>query len=65
MFGEHQLTPDHRCISCERTESPDEINLAWRLVFSNGDDRLEYKVCDYSSGTNFKTLDKKYFSIFF
>ncbi len=65
MFGEHNLTPSHRCVSCERITSPDGVDLAFELTFSNGDETLKYRVCDYASGTNFKTLDKKYFSIFF
>ena len=65
MFGEHRLTTAHRCVSCERIGSPDGVNIAWNMKFSDGKETLEYKVCDYSSGTNFMTLDKKYYSIFF
>ena len=65
MFGEHRLTLEHRCISCERVDSPKGVNLTWILKFSDGNSTLEYKVCDYASGTNFMTLDKKYHSIFF
>lgn len=65
MFGEHKLTPTHRLVSCERVESPDTVNLTFELTFAKGDETLKYRVCDYSSGTNFKTKDMHYFSVFF
>ena len=65
MFGEQRLTASHRCVSCERVDSPDGINLAFELTFSKGEETLMYRVCDYASGTNIMTLDKRLFSIFF
>ena len=65
MFGERQLAPDYKCTSCERISSPDGINLAFRLTFSNGEKTLEYTVADYCSGTNVLTKDMSFFSVFF
>ena len=65
MFGERLLTPDYKCTSCERISSPDGINLAFRLAFSNGEKTLEYTVADYCSGTNILTKDMSLFSVFF
>ena len=65
MFTKHRLTPDHKCISCEKVESPEGVDLTFELTFAKGEETLKYRVCDYSSGTNFMTLDKKYYSIFF
>lgn len=65
MFAPLALTPDYKCIACEKVDSPEGIYLAFRLTFSNGENTLEYTVCDYSSGTNIMTLDKHFFSVYF
>jgi len=65
MFAPLALTPDYKCVSCERISSPEGIYLTFRLTFSNGENTLEYTVCDYSSGTNIMTLDKHFFSVYF
>ena len=65
MFGGLELTTDYKCISCERIESPESINLTYKIKFSNGEKTLEYKVCDYASGTNIMTLDMNLFSVYF
>ena len=65
MFGEHKLTLEHRLVSAQRIESPESVNVTLELTFAKGEETLKYKVCDYSSGTNFKTKDMHYFSVFF
>ena len=65
MFGERKLTPDYVCTSCERIPSPEDINLAFRLSFHDGEKNLEYTVSDYCSGTNILTKDMSLFSVFF
>ncbi len=65
MFGVQMLTSEYRCVSCERAESPQGINLCFKLAFSNGKNTASYTVCDYASGTNIMTKDTKLFSIYF
>ena len=65
MFGERKLTPDYKCISCERIYTPADVNTELLLTFSDGKNELKYHVADYATGTNFMTDDKRYFSIYF
>ena len=65
MFGGLNLTPEYNCAKCERLSSHDGINAEFKLTLSNGENTLTYTVCDYASGTNIMTEDKKLFSIYF
>ena len=65
MFGSPKLTPEYKCVKCERLTSHEGINAEFRLTLSNGSEMLEYTVCDYASGTNIMTEDKRLFSIYF
>ena len=65
MFGGLTLTPEYKCAKCERLDSHDGINAEFRLTLSDGENTVEYTVCDYASGTNIMTEDKKLFSIYF
>ena len=65
MFGGLTLTPEYKCTKCERLTSHDGINAEFKLTLSDGENTVEYTVCDYASGTNIMTEDKKLFSIYF
>ena len=65
MFGERYLTPEYKCVSCERIYTPADVNTELILTFKNGNKELKYHVADYATGTNFMTDDKRFFSIYF
>ena len=65
MFESPKLTPEYKCVKCERLTSHEGINAEFRLTLSNGSETLEYTVCDYASGTNIMTEDKRLFTIYF
>lgn len=65
IFENRVISTDFKCVKCERIKSADGINAQFALTFSNGKDELHYIVCDYASGTNLMTEDKKMFGIYF
>lgn len=65
IFEKCTLSEDFKCVKCERTKSAEGINAQYSLTFSNGKEELAYTVCDYASGTNIMTEDRKMFSIHF
>ena len=65
MFGERLLTPEFKCVECKRVYSRADVSTELELVFSDGKRELRYHVCDYATGTNLMTEDKRFFSIYF
>ncbi len=64
MFGGIRMTENAVC-TAERIRETDEVNLAYILHVTDGEEKYDLRVCDFASGTNRMFEDTRSFSIYF